>query len=160
MDNPISFFYLCLRPILRPVGEEECLMPLPREKMTFGDTSYTKPEYQPLSKPHTRTNAHTKCRTSGRTKCRTRCQCFTPKPEISRPYRKFSRPYRKISRPLRNVSRPGIILAFFLAARRLRRFACKECVSLRRRAPRCHLSCGRCYHWCCHWCYHPHQNSH
>ena len=116
--------------MLRPVGEAECLMPLPREKITFGDTSYTKPEYQPLNKPHTRTNAHTKCRT----KCRTKCQCFTPKPEISRPYRKFSRPYRKISQPLRNVSRPGII-------------------------PRCHLSCGRCYHWCCHWCYHLPQNS-
>ena len=43
--------------MLRPMGEAECLMPLPREKMTFGDTSYTKPEYQPLSKPHTRTNA-------------------------------------------------------------------------------------------------------
>ena len=37
------------------MGEAECLMPLPREKMTFGDTSYTKPEYQPLCKPHTRT---------------------------------------------------------------------------------------------------------
>ena len=63
------------------------------------------------------------------------------KPETLRPLAKTSRPYRKISRPLVNVSRPATILAFFLAARRLRRFACKECVSLRRRAPRCHLWC-------------------
>ena len=68
------------------------------------------------------------------------------KPETSRPLAKISRPYRKISRPLRNVSRPATILAFFLAARRLRRFACKECVSLRRRAPWCHL-------WCYYRCY-------
>ena len=76
-------------------------------------------------------------------------KCFTTKPKISRPLAKISRPYRKISRPLVNVSRPATILAFFLAARRLRRFACKECVSLRRRAPWCHLWCD---YWCDYWC--------
>ena len=68
---------------------------------------------------------------------------------VSRHKPETSRPLRKISRPLVNVSRPATILAFFLAARRLRRFACKECVSLRRRAPWCHLWCD---YWCDYWC--------
>ena len=67
---------------------------------------------------------------------------------VSRHKPETSRPLRKISRPLVNVSRPATILAFFLAAR-LCRFACEECVSLRRRAPWCYHRCDyRCDHRC------------
>ena len=103
-------------------------------RLHFGDTSYTKPDYQQVSEELAHTNTHTNTHTKWRT---------------NHFQTKISRPLRKISRPLVNVSRSATILAFFLAARRLRRFACKECVSLRRRAP---WSDHRCDYRCDHRC--------
>ena len=57
------------------------------------------------------------------------------RPETYKPLAKISRPLIKKYKPLVNVSRPANILAFFLAS-----------VSLRRRAPWCHL-------WCYYRCY-------
>ena len=98
-------------------------------RLHFGDTSYTKPDYQQVSEELAHTNTHTNTHTKWRT------NHFQ---NVSRQSRKFH-----------GVSRSATILAFFLAARRLRRFACKECVSLRRRAP---WSDHRCDYRCDHRC--------
>jgi len=42
----------------------------PYTKPKFGDTSYTKPDYQQVRALYTHTNTHTKCRTNTHTKCR------------------------------------------------------------------------------------------
>ena len=137
--TPFASIILCPAVCPQELALRACMRVLQPKRRTQVTPAAPPTDYQTVAAPGGRTNA----RTSGRTKCRTNpsANVSRQKLETYKPLVKISRPLRKISRPLVNVSRPDNILAFFLAARRLRRFACKECVSLRRRAPWCHLWC-------------------
>ena len=95
-------------------------------RLKFGDTSYTKPDFQPLSELRTHTCTHTCGRTYGRTS--PSANVSRQKSKATRPPRKKYRPLRKKYRPLVNVSRFATII-------------------------RCYHWCHHwCDHWCGHWC--------